>query len=518
MKWQRLAVTIILFAPVVSCAPVATPTPAATALPTATSMPTLTPTPANTPTPTLPPIAATAWASDASGKVNPQTMYLLVGAINYKHRKAIDADFVLLELAVVTDQDRSKLDRNAQKSLRTSIVARLNQNDELKKWLLNIRKELIRLYPSQPPFKVVIENDKPTQAIAETDGNLVRYSPDASGNLAKLDRYNLLPPLYVDGKDLKRRDTGDVVQLKGVDIPSPLEVTWDKDNQYSLGLMQIAKSWNANHVKLLFRARLVQPEIDDAKKIIEEAEKRGMYVIITGSGLGTEGGECACGYNDILLPNDEAIAALVKLAQAFGQYNNVILDVWNEPVKTGNDTDSVYRAISKSVQQTREAGNFKSIIVIPVLDWSIDPSYLSNRPIPDKNLIFRVQNDPFIPPNEVGTTIPDWKWDDRLDRWKQLIGVYPIFIGEWGSHWETLQGTPDQVKWYTRTLEVVNKYGLSYSQYQLGGWKEVISFDMIRRTNSGITPAMRGFAYTLNARGEAVFNDLQKFPPTQFDK
>lgn len=536
---KRTLAIAIVFVLLTACAsaPTATPTampsstatslPTSTALPTATSTPTLTPTPTSTPTPTLPPIVATAWASDASGKVNPQMMYPLVGAINYKHHKAIDADYVLLRLAIVTDQDLIKLDANAQKNLRTSTVARFNQNNELRRWILNIRLELIRLYPTQPPFKIIIENDKPTQVIAETDGTLVRYVPDASGKLTKLDRYNLLPPLYVDGKDIKRKDTGEVVQLKGMQIPSFLEAPWAKDNRYFIGLVQVAKQWGADHVQLFFRARRVQPYMAEAKQTIEEAERQGMYVVITGGGLGSEGSNQ--GYNDIPLLNDEVIDALVILARELKPYNNVILDIWNEPagsfLRPTNALDNfereTYEVYVKAIKAIR-AANDQVIIAVTGVGWGSDFTFLNLLPpLPDSNLIYRVQHMSPTPAGSAITVIPDSDWDLVLGRWRFLIGVHPVLIGEFGQGGNTADKKADPSKWWERTLnELVNKYNLSYSQYVLGIYSSNYITDLANRTDFNV-PCNRFtcfFTYTRTPRGDVVYNDLQKFPPMQFDK
>ena len=401
-------------------------------------------------------------------------MYPLVGAINYKHHKTIDADYVLLRLAIVTEQDLTKLDANAQKSLRTNTVARFNQNDELRRWLLNIRSELIRLYRTQPPFKVVLENDKPTQVIVETDGILARFVPDASGKLTKLDRYNLLPQLYVDGKDIKRKDTSEVVQLKGVDIPSPLDSTWATkgDNRYFFGVITVAKAWNANHVKLLFRAIRVVPLMEDTKRLVEDAERKGMYVFITGGGVGIDGGNCKCGYDDIPMPNDEVIAALVNLAQDFKSYNNVILDVWNEPVNdpVGNRSDpnkvtdfkkQLYDVNVKAIKAIRSA-NDSIVIVVTGANYGQDFIFYNLLPpLPDSNLIFRTQ--------QTWPMVQDKDFDEVLARWKFLIGVRPVMIGEWGQGGGPEGQTADASRWYERTLnELVNPNHLSYSQYVLG--------------------------------------------------
>ena len=212
-----------------------------------TPSPTLTPPSTSTSTSTVAALAISTWASDASGKVDLKKMYPLVGAINYQHHKVIDLEIGSLRLAVVTNQDVSKLDASAQKVLRAEVAARFEQNNEVKNALERIREKLIRLHPSATNFYIIIDGEKPTQAIADSDGNLARYYVDTSGNLSRLEAgFRLLPALYVDGGFIKREDTGEIVQLKGVDIPNRLDATWAQDNLYSFGLMAIAKQWGAN--------------------------------------------------------------------------------------------------------------------------------------------------------------------------------------------------------------------------------------------------------------------------------
>lgn len=171
------------------------------------------------------------------------------------------------------------------------------------------------------------------------------------------------------------------------------------------------------------------------------------------------------------------IEALVNLASELKPYNNVILDVWNEPEGDWGDINTLdgfekktYDMYVKAIKAVRET-NDRVIIVVSGVFWGRDVTYLNLLPpLPDSNLLYRVQHNPPAL-SDADTTIPDWEFGALLERWSFLIGVHPVMIGEWGGWLEKIQGTPDQMRWYERTLsELVNKYKLHYSQYVLGGY------------------------------------------------
>ena len=91
-------------------------------------------------------------------------------------------------------------------------------------------------------------------------------------------------------------------------------------------------------------------------------------------------------------------------------------------------------------------------------------------------------------------------------------GNHSVIIGEFNfpGLGKFIQ-TDAERKWMEETLVIVNTYGLSYMAFHMDSWK----LGLIKRNGS---PTDGAGPYPLTVRGGVIFNDLQKYPPTQFDK
>lgn len=519
MKWHTLAGTIFLFASVISCTSVATPLPSSTviAFPTATALPTVTSTPTLTPTPTLPPIAATAWASDTSGKVNPQTMYPLVGAINYKHRKTIDLVYGNVFLAVITDQDLTKVSADEQRNLRSKLAVSLNQSQESQKLLSQISTGLARSNAGGTKLTIIIEGGKPTQAIAQQT-DTARYSIDSNGTLTKLDaRYQLLPALGLKGKDIVRADTNEVIRLKGFDMMSTLTGLVEERQRGYAGesvrtpqYIDIAKKLGANVLRIEYTGALVNKYSGDIKKIVEQAERNGMYVIFTAASLNGS-------HADLYSPNDELIDTEVALAKMLHPYSNVILDVYNEPhgdtskQQYSEDNQILRTSMENAVTRIVNEGKFNGLIMIPGNEWGKDMKYAADSQLlmSSSNIIYRFN---------LSCSIGDKKYqtqeiiDRQFVRQTALVDSFlptgkPIFIGEFVLVENEMKQGPLEKSWQEKALEYIRRNELHYTQWQLNYYGK-----------GGLLIGTNPKDYKLSQGGEIIFGDLQANPPTQFDK
>jgi hypothetical protein len=213
----------------------------------------------------------------------------------------------------------------------------------------------------------------------------------------------------------------------------------------------------------------------------------------------------------IRYPNDEVLSAIGHLAEEFALYNNVIFDIWNEPYDV--EWSELYPVIEKAVETVR-AVNQDTIIVVPGTKWSRDFGYISYQPLADAQLVYRVNYDPWLV-----WTPDDSSYSQLIDPypwWSNLLGKYPVIFGEF-KFLQVPSFSPEQQdqkhrEWITHALEIVNNYGLSYTQHELSGWLTG-PYDLLHSQGKNIEGAG---PYPLSVLGELVFEDLQQYPPTQF--
>ena len=499
---------IILSVSLVSCTSVATPTPTVTplptttALPTLTSTPTLTPLPTNTPTPTLPPIAATAWASDTSGKVNPQMMYPLVGAVNYKHRKAIDLVYGNVFLAVVTEQDLTKISIDEQRNLRSKLAISLNQSQESQKFLSQVSTGLARSNAGGTKLTIIIEGGKPTQAIVQQT-DIARYSIDPNGTLTKRDtRYQLLPKLGIKGKDIVRVDTNEIIRLKGFDVMSSLTDAGRDSFSRTQEYIDIARNLEANLIRIEYNTAFVASRQDQFKTIAERAEKNGMYVIFTAS---SKSGV----YADIPCPDDETISREVELAKLIQPYDGVILDVWNEPQYKVDET-LLKISIENAVTRVTKEGNYQRLIFIPGSDMGRNTNYAFTSDLlnGNSNIVYRYN---------VSLSIGETQYqtpkiiDAHIAKSTELLDLArskgkPVIIGEFNLAPDEIRRTDLEKRWQEKMMEYIRQNNMSYTQWQLNYYGK-----------GGLLIGTNPKDYKLSQGGQIIVDDLQANPPTQFD-
>ena len=316
-----------------------------------------------------------------------------------------------------------------------------------------------------------------------------------------------LPKLYLDGAYIRRSDTGEIVQLKGVVIQSPIHDSSSRELRVSLELIGIAKKWGANLIRVPFYARGALPHISDIKRIIEEAHQSRMYVMLTPSSLSGP-------YLDIPYPNDEVITVIGKLADELRLYNNVILDIWNEAPDVS--WSELYPVVETTIQTIRTV-NPDVLIGVPGTQWSRDFRYLLSHPLPYDNLIYRVQDIPWVDPTWI--EIPSGHNIDRLFLWMDLLdGNHAVMIGEFNyPGLSVFNHEQNVIEWIEQTLAIVNDHGLSYTAFELNRWSvdtgRYVATDLLDASG----PLVPGAGpYPLAPRGKEIFDDLQANPPTQF--
>ncbi len=266
------------------------------------------PIPTVTPTP-LPNISPLEWASDESGVVTPQKMFLLVGAIDKRHRRTLDLDYGGLRIALVLGKGIDLQDEKyiaTHREIRSFYAVELNKQEALKQQLERLRAMLDSQGTTQDSV-VIIEgqnwpNDisvSPTSAYVsqvvefgdtKQDEIRTRYVLENGvlGPLSKEEEPLLLHELYVDGN--KFMAEGKEIILRG----AVANHGYYYHVEYSTFLKDInwMKTNSANFVSLMWSyGFLTKPGyIEKIVKMTEYAKSQGLRVELTLRGEGLKPG------------------------------------------------------------------------------------------------------------------------------------------------------------------------------------------------------------------------------------
>jgi len=473
----------------------ATPTPilstthTPTATSTATRTPTITPSPAPTETATITPtptplVIAEPWerSREDKDKTLAQLMFPFIGGINHINRRGIDLSYGDLNLAFVGG---SQIDPSQDvQALRETYAGQLNQDPQLLDQLASIRAQL----EGNDNVNVVIEDGWITQVATKPYQTITRYVPESDGTLREMtakEEPQLLPELVVDGPYIKRADTGEILQFKGVACTT---FDWSNSPYYdTISLLSIAKSKGTNIARIGMDVNRMSntTRLRDLEKTILWAEQNGMYVIVDP--------HVDRSTNIDNLPSLKTIDLMPVIAAELSDHNNVLIGVWNEP----NEVSwSEWLPVLENMITKIRNNNKHVIIVVSGTEWSRNFEGMKNTQIDMINIIFDVH---------------DYRWPGRniheLYRW--IIKKYPIIIGEFGSpDSDNANGCQFQsdcdIKYMKDVLTIVNEYPnlLHYTAFQI----DYADDGLINRNG------------TPTNRGEIVFNDILALPPTDFKK
>ena len=476
------------------------------------------PTPTDTPSPTVTTkpseITSAEWAT-VNGKVDPKTMYGLLGAVNRAHRHAIDAQYDGMALAVTVDVDTAET--SDIKAYKERIVAGLNADPRLRDQLKGVKDSAASAGLKVDRIRVIIRNNQVTEAV---DGiNSEKYSVDPQGKLKPIRREQetpLLPKLEVTGDTIRRADTHQVVTLKGANLGvlnvSPHGTFPDLLRQ---GLKPIAdNNWNFNILRVQINTAYVAHQLAALDQLLSYAERNGSYVWLVPASKGEV---------QPFLPPPETAQMMSDLAKRYKDKTNVLYGLFNEPAPwsaIGMETNdwglhkerdaAVWRKaaqpIADAIRQVTDA-----IIVVPADDFYASEfvSYFAN---PMKangstaNIIYDVhryshEDDPEVP------KIIDFSSMQRFIETHK----HPVIIGEFGGafvHESKMFQTPRDIEYMQQVMDLVDKYPgqLHYTAWALDAW------------DGGGLLQPPDFT-TLTNRGKAVLNNVNnQHPPTIFTR
>jgi hypothetical protein len=255
--------------------------------------------------------------------------------------------------------------------------------------------------------------------------------------------FSLLPRLHIEGNKIKDENGSDVI-LRGFDMVNPLvpggplSTGGSEKIETTLELMDIAKSWRSNVIKLMTTTGRIPAFSDTIKKIMERAELLGMYVIFSPA---SENG----GYNNPEFPNENIKKGIETLADLIKPYNNGFIQVWNEytnkPWTGGGISEADYRLSVEEIVRRIRSQNGHTIVGIPGYEWASNfNTWIANLP-EDRNVLFSVSDDPWWPPPyNIGA-------QDRRTNWEPLTKDHVVFAQEFGYNEAQKNVLQEQGKW-----------------------------------------------------------------------
>ncbi len=456
-------------------------------------------------------------------------MYPYVGAVNNKHRQTIDLMMGGLRLAVINDQDLIKLNDEAQKDLRTKLVVQLARNETLQSQLVNARRNLTQVNPSETNVTLILEGGKLAQAVAELETQKKRFAVEADGRLVGISRTNLLPRLAFSDKgemirsDLRNDDLNRKVSLNGFVTISPIDAyqQWPIDKTF--GNILIAKRLGANVIRLNIIPQLALDKIETTARIVEEAERNGMYIILSPASkyIGTD-------FNDIKktpygngMPDDEIVGTVTQLAEKLDPYDNVILDTWTEIGGEWGRDAQLHGVLTRMISSIR-AVNKHAIIAVPSCRASMDFRYYVDHPINDPCVIYGINDDPYQPFDNPG------KEENVRNLWTPLIPAQrPILIRESAFPYPNDEQRKREPVWISQSLQFTldYPYQVHFTGFLLAGegWKnDIVATERTANALNAIklpkdlAPDLQDIYLT--PRGYPMAEKYKKNPPTQFDK
>jgi hypothetical protein len=309
-----------------------------------------------------------------------------------------------------------------------------------------------------------------------------------------------LPELYVDGAYIKRRDTAESVQLKGVHIAN-----FDNADQPTLTstkrYIDIAKTWGANLLRIGLDMTKADRNMDELSKVLDYAETNGMYSVLTVANNNQ---------NPITIPNDGLVNFMASLARRFKQKNNILYGLLNEPssVKVGNRVTQKFDWDEWLPWANKIAGsilseNSRAVLIMCGTHYCRDYDYLRGNPgvFPYKNVIYDVHYYYWWNQSLQQDTTP------ATSQWDWMLGKVPTFFGEAGTPGGGGgRNDPNDAVFIEYTLQIIrrNPKSAHYTGFEMapGNWGTSL-------LSPNGSPSKRGHLY---------HDDMAAFPPTDFSK
>lgn len=287
------------------------------------------------------------------------------------------------------------------------------------------------------------QTDKEASEVAEESNEENTNSNDFYGDLS------------IDGKNLVDSD-GNIVQLKGI---STHGINWFPDYVNSDMFVQIKEETNSNLIRLAmytedYDGYVVSDESVRSKleTLIDQgvnyAVENDMYVIIDWHILND---------NNPLTNVDAAIEFFGKMSKKYGNIDNVIFEICNEP--NGETTwDDITEYANQVIPVIRE--NSDNIIVVGTPNWSQDVDIAAASPLDYENIMYTLHFYSATHKQELR---------DKLQI--AIDSDLPVFVTEFGVSDSTGNGDIDLDEADT-WLDMLDENNISYSMWNLSNKDE----------------------------------------------
>jgi len=194
---------------------------------------------------------------------------------------------------------------------------------------------------------------------------------------------------------------------------------------------------------------LYKPKVNlsAVEKLIQAGIDNGMYVIIDWHA------------HDAHLHEKQAIDFFQKMAKKYGQYPNIIYEIYNEPLNVSWDT--IIKPYAEHVIKAIRKIDKENLIVVGTPNWSQDVDIAAQNPITDFNNIAYSLH--FYASSHTNWLINKMK--------KALTANLPLFVTEWGTVKANGDGAVNE-KSVKEWMMYLKKYNISHCNWCINDKEE----------------------------------------------
>ncbi|MEP4053122.1 MAG: glycoside hydrolase family 5 protein [Litorimonas sp.] len=234
---------------------------------------------------------------------------------------------------------------------------------------------------------------------------------------------------------------------------------WGQERFYTKGAVEtFAKDWNAGIIRVAMGAQgngsYLEDEngnLDRVVTAVNAAIKNGLYVIIDWHSHHAE--------QDV----EEAKLFFTAIAEAYGEYPNVIYEIYNEPLNT-TDWSTVVRPYAEELIDTIRKVDPDNLIIVGTQSWDQDVDKAADDPITDRtNILYALH---FYAASH--------KADLRKKAEYAIDKGLPLILSEWGSVTYNGDGTFDK-KSTLEWMKFARKHSLSHLNWSVSDKAETAS-------------------------------------------
>lgn len=280
-----------------------------------------------------------------------------------------------------------------------------------------------------------------------------------------------LPSLYVSKNTIRRSDTDETIQLKGVTT-----MTFDYDNldsQTLIDRLKIAKTWRINLLGIFISPFQIQNRWGELDKVVEWTKNNHIYIYLMPA-INIHNKNHS--YADQLAQLDNISKTI---AVRYAKYSHILYGLWAEP--SGLPWISLVSIFNHSANELRKY-NTKAIVLLTGAQFG--RFVTKDDKLTVENAIFDIHDYPWANPENA-----------RILKMKNPVGILwdkiykdlPVLIGEFGGVYKEDFGSKEDLYYIKFVLKEVNKKKLNYSAYTIDSEGELglMNWDNKTPTNKG---------------------------------